>query len=120
MSDVTVERPIGMPGLNCARTDEHEAHPWDGKPMAGGRRPRYWCDPSDPLADTRLADRVRADECKAARVENIHAFEEALEAVEWARNSNGGAVSNDLIDTLTETANRALGHIHRDTDWLRG
>lgn len=119
MSDVTVERPLGMPSLNCARTDEHEAHPWEGKPDPSGRRAKFWCDPDDPLADTRLADAVRAAERKAARAENIRGFEAALEEVEWARNSGDGSVSNDLIDTLTEAANRALGAIHRDTDWLK-
>lgn len=112
------KRTSGTPSLNCARTDDHDAHEWDGKPAPAGRTPKFWCDPHDPLADKRLSERVRAEERKAVRAETIRAFEVALEDVEWARNSGGGTVSNDLVDVLTEAANRALGHIHRDTDWL--
>lgn len=49
------------PKLNCPRTDDHDAHVWEAEQMPGGRIPRYWCDPADPYADTRLADRARRE-----------------------------------------------------------
>ncbi|GIE30122.1 hypothetical protein Ait01nite_031670 [Actinoplanes italicus] len=50
-------RPPATPALNCARTDDHPAHIWDGEPMTA-RTPQFWCDPADPLADRRLSRRA--------------------------------------------------------------
>jgi hypothetical protein len=39
---------------------------------------------------------------------------EAIEAVEWARNSGDGSVSTDLVDNLTDAVHRFVGFVERE------